>query len=236
MPRGRFANRDRSTNAQYWSLDCEHRNFWDLLFPWCDAEGRQNGNPAIIKGLVCPIPDEWPIEKVEAMLNKLESIKRHDGLGWVVRYHKDGKHVLWLPGFDENQPGLRKDKEAKGRYGYSDYPPPPSKLLAKARKVIVGAKSEEQPEAKITTDDLKVAAMIKYYEEEMGSTLTPADYDKLVAFADAYPDGWFERAVIEAKNANAKSPLRYIEKVLESWHTKDAPPETSTDSQGFKEI
>lgn len=225
MPRGRFASRDRSSNKQYWDLDCDHRNFWDLLFPWCDAEGRMDGNPAIIKGLVCPLAD-WTIEKVEEMLKKFESIKRHDGLGWVVRYQKDGKHVLWLPGFDENQQGLRKDKEAKGRYGYSDYPPPPEKYVVKAT-----------PETEIKVDDPKIAAMVKYYEEKTGRTIsTSIEADSLRDFADHYPDGLFEKAVDEAVKNNARSPIRYIEKTMEHWLEKEKPPEASTDNQGMTDI
>ena len=229
MPRGRFASRDRSTNKQYWDMDCAHRNFWDLLFPWCDAEGRQDGDPAIIKGLVCPLAD-WTIEQVEEMLKKFESIKRHDGLGWIIRYREDGKYVLWCVGFEENQRGLRKEKEAKGRYGYSDYPPPPANLMIKAKQSIIEPKSE------IRTDDLKIAAMIKLYEEKTGRTLTPTDYERIKDFADHYPDGWFEKAVDEAVKNNARSPMRYIEKTMEHWLVKERPVETSTDNQGITVI
>jgi len=36
---------------------------------------------------------------------------------------------LWMPGFDGEQRGLHKEREAKGKYGYSDIPPPPKRLL-----------------------------------------------------------------------------------------------------------
>jgi len=74
------------------------------------------------------------------------------------------------------------------------------------------------------TDDLKVAAMIKYYEEVAGRVLTPNDLKNLADFADNYPDGWFEKAVDEAVKNNARAPIRYIEKILESWKTEGVNP------------
>ena len=76
----------------------------------------------------------------------------------------------------------------------------------------------KQPEPEpVKTDDLKVAAMVDYYEKNSGRVLTPRDIDKLVDYADTYPDGWFEKAVDEAVKNNAKSPMSYIGKVMETW-------------------
>ena len=73
-------------------------------------------------------------------------------------------------------------------------------------------------------DDLKVAGMIKYFEDEAKRMLTPNDFKSIVDFADNYPDGWFEKAVDEAVSNNAKAPIRYIEKILESWKEEGANP------------
>jgi DnaD/phage-associated family protein len=90
---------------------------------------------------------------------------------------------------------------------------------------------------KVETDDLKVAAMIDYYEQNLGRTLSNNDLDNLKSFADTYPDGWFERAVDEAKNGkNVRSPMRYIEKILEEWTKAEQPVKESRDNQGFKVI
>ncbi|KKN74756.1 hypothetical protein LCGC14_0387980 [marine sediment metagenome] len=71
----------------------------------------------------------------------------------------------------------------------------------------------------------KIKGMIKYYEEQLGKTLTPRDLDKLKDFADNYPDGWFEKAVDEAKNSKEpiKSPMSYFGKIMETWHTNGGP-------------
>ena len=74
------------------------------------------------------------------------------------------------------------------------------------------------------TDDLKVAGMIKYFEDTARRMLTPNDLMRLKDFADHYPDGWFEKAVDEAVKNNVRSPMNYIEKILESWKTEGVNP------------
>jgi len=131
MPRGRFLDRDLSTNRQYWSLSPDTRNFWDLLILWLDAEGRIDGDPKIIKGMVCPLAD-WSLEDVERMLQEIEKLKRSNGLGWIERYLVNGTACIWASGFEEHQKGLIKTREAKGRFGYSNIPAPPKRILSKA--------------------------------------------------------------------------------------------------------
>ena len=130
MPRGRFLDRDLSTNRQYWSLSADTRNFWDLLILWLDAEGRIDGDLKIIKGMVCPLAD-WSLLEIESMLKELASLKRNNGLGWIERYTANGNACIWASGFEEHQKGLLKSREAKGRFGYSNVAPPPQRLLSK---------------------------------------------------------------------------------------------------------
>ena len=84
----------------------------------------------------------------------------------------------------------------------------------------------------------KVAGMISYYEDELGKTLTPTDYEKLKDFADQYPDGWFEKAVDEVKSSPKaiRSPVSYIGTIMERRLKEEQPPETSGDNQGIKTI
>ena len=130
MPRGRFLDRDLSTNRQYWSLSSDTRNFWDLLILWLDAEGRMDGDLKIIKGMVCPLAD-WTLADIEKMLQELEAMKRTSGLGWIERYTVNSTACIWASGFVGHQKGFQKSREAKGRFGYSNIPPPPKTLLRK---------------------------------------------------------------------------------------------------------
>ena len=138
MPRGRFLDRDLSTNRQYWSLSADTRNFWDLFIIWIDAEGRMDGDLKIIKSNLCPLAD-WSLDDIETMLQQLEKQERktNSELHWIERYTANGIPCIWVPGFEGHQRNFKKEKEAKGRYGYSDIPPPPKKLLKMAGAVPV---------------------------------------------------------------------------------------------------
>lgn len=84
-------------------------------------------------------------------------------------------------------------------------------------------------------DDLKVAGMIKYFEDTARRMLTPKDLENLKDFADNYPDGWFEKAVDEAVKNSARAPIRYIEKILESWKTEGVNPLVGKKARAHKQ-
>ena len=228
MPRGRFLDRDLSVNRQYWSLNSDYRNFWDLLILWFDAEGRMDGDAKIIKGMVCPLSD-WTTDEIELMLKKFESLKRNNGLGWVIRYHSNGKYYMWATGFGEHQKGLQKDREAKGKYGYSSIPYPPAKLLKIAEKVQP-IKARAKPKPADDKLDTRLAEAVKVYEEVLGKMITPPVYERLKDIVDNHTDDEYNRAVGEAKSHNARSPISYIEACLE----RGGPKQTGDGSLGME--
>ncbi len=129
--RGRFISRKIAIDPKVNSLDDNIFLLFLMMIPHLDAEGRMQGDPVMIKGWCCP-KRSWSAEQVEEMLIVLQNTKREDGLGVIERYVEKEIHCLWMPGFNSEQIGLQKDHEAKGKYGYSDIPYPPKKLLSKA--------------------------------------------------------------------------------------------------------
>ena len=238
MPRGRFLDRDLSTNRRYWSMGSDYRNFWDLLILWFDAEGRMDGDAKIVKGIVCPLSD-WTADEVEQMLKKFESLKRNNGLGWIERYHSKGKYCMWATGFEEHQKGLQKDHEAKGKYGYSNIPPPPKSLLKIAELGKV-AKPKIKPQPTSALDEIldpRLAEAVKIYTETFGRDVTPPIYDRLKDIVDNYSDDEYQRAVDETNSRpNVRSPIKYIEACLENWkrEAEPEPPLTGDGMEGFK--
>ena len=234
MPRGRFLDRDLSTNRQYWSMPADYRNFWDLLILWLDPEGRMDGDARIIKGIVCPLAS-WTDTEIEEMLVKFESLKRSNGLGWITRYQSNGIYCLWASGFHGHQKGLQITHEAKGKYGYSNIPPPPKKL----RKTVgQGEVIKPKPED-ITppgTLDPRLAEAVKIYRETLGKDVTPPVYERLKDIVDNYTDEEYKRAVDEAKKANARSPISYIETILENGKKEAEPVETGDKMEGFTNV
>ncbi len=232
MPRGRFLDRGLSTNRQYWSMPADYRNFWDLLILWLDPLGRMDGDARIIKGIVCPLSN-WTVDEIEEMLVKFESLKRSNGLGWITRYHSHGIYCLLASGFPDHQKGLQISHEAKGKYGYSNIPPPPKKLLKGEAPVKVA--TTEPPD--LPQGDNKLAMAVKVYEEAFSRMITPPVYERLKDIIDTYTGEEFTRAVDEAKSHNVRSPIKYIEACLEAWHREEQPEQTEQgdDSEGLVE-
>ena len=154
-----------------------------------------------------------PEEKAEQILETLASIGGIDKELWE-------KKIIWSQNFVDNVADVYTRRQAGVPVRPGGDPP----LSAFQLTHISGDKrtlKELRADTKIE-DDLKVADMIKLYEDEIGRTLTPADLERLKDFADTYPDGWFEKAVAEVKNSKEtiKSPMKYIDKVMETWKTE----------------
>jgi len=241
MPRGRFISKSFYDNYRLNSMPIEiHHLFGGIDVVCADVEGRCKGSAKWINNQVFPLRN-YTDEQIEEWLNQLWQSKDDEtGLGLIERYKVNGREYIWIPGFDKHQKGRNKSREAE-----SEIPPPPDSLLAKTRKHIVEHKAEDKTPAEIKTDDLKVAGMIKYYQDQLGRMLTPHDYNNLVDYADNYPDGWFEKAVDEAAKNNARTPMRYIEKIMENWREEGVNPlagprakpnrEQSTSTEKLKE-
>jgi len=96
-----------------------HGAFAALLFTWLiahlDAEGRTNGDPDVVKGNVAPRLPWITSDDVSAYLLAAGE------LGLVIYYEAEGDSWLAFPGFDRNQPWLRKDREAASSIPSPDY-------------------------------------------------------------------------------------------------------------------
>lgn len=224
MPRGRFISKSMNENARLEVMPIDCVDFFKRVVSIADVEGRLKGDSKYLSKILYPLRDDITSKMVDGWLNGLWDSKDDDtGLGLLERYTVGKHEYIWLPGFDKHQKGLRKDREAP-----SEIPPPEGFIPEQIKPVP----------AEIKTDDLKVAGMIKYYEDELGKALTPTDYEKLKDFADNYPDGFFEKAVDEVKNSpkTIRSPIQYIGKIMENWREKETPVETSGDNQGIETI
>jgi len=80
-----------------------------LAFTWTipnlDKNGCIHGDPATLKSIIFPRRDDISATKMEGF------IKEWVHVGLVIWYEADGDKWLNFPGFPENQPGLRSDRE-----------------------------------------------------------------------------------------------------------------------------
>lgn len=230
MAKGRFISRKVGVDPKLNQLDDTCFLFYLMLIPQLDAEGRMHGDAVIVKGTCCP-KREWSVQDVESMLIRLQGIKREDGYGLLERYTVKGMHCLWMAGFEGEQVGLRKDHEAKGKYGYSDVPPPPASLLRVAKKSIDKTDKDFTNKDKSNNDktnkgkslldqpvisDETLSKMANYYEEKIGKVATPAIADKIKSIAERFTFSQFKEAMDKPQTLTAGSPIAYIERILES--------------------
>jgi hypothetical protein len=160
MAKGRFLSKSVSTSHKLASLKSDSpRLLWTWLLPHLDREGRFHADPDIVKGHAVTRLKNHTEKTIEADLNELASV------GLIVLYQVNGDRYLQFTQFDENQPGMRKDREAE-----SQCPAPPEE---------VRIKSGVNPE--LVGDDVKQALILK-------------DKLKLKLKEDAASfDSWWER-------------------------------------------
>jgi len=83
------------------------------IIPHLDKNGVYYGEPALVRSYIFPMRDDIDTDQVESYLQELE------GVGLMARYAANGRTWQHWPGFDDNQVGLRKDREG------TDFPDPP---------------------------------------------------------------------------------------------------------------
>lgn len=115
MAEGRFVSRSISTNEQLATVSIEAA----LLFTWMiahlDVDGSLAGSPMSIKANVVPLRDELTLKRIPKLLEELAAAVDDDGTSLVVWYEVGRQQVLFFPGFDGQQKGLRKDREAPSK-------------------------------------------------------------------------------------------------------------------------
>lgn len=113
MAEGRFVSKSIAHDLQLNSVSLEADYLFTRCIPFLDREGRMDGHPEVIRAKVCPMRSELDAESIRTALAELQ------GAGLVRWYRVGDRVVLDFPGFEKNQKGLRKDREAE-----SKFPPP----------------------------------------------------------------------------------------------------------------
>ena len=110
MPDGRFVNKSISVNERLGRVS----PLAAILFTWCiphlDRDGRMAGGVAQIRGAALPLRADVTDEVIPNLIRELGDLVR-----W---YEIDGKKVLELPGFLDEQRGGQSwyNREAQSRF------------------------------------------------------------------------------------------------------------------------
>lgn len=115
MAIGRLLNRKVVLSVAMHTLpDDTARLLATWMIPQLDKNGVFYADPAVVRSLVFPMRPEVSIDAVSRILDAMEAA------GLIVRFEALGRRWLSWPGFAENQPGLRQDRER------TDFPEPPN--------------------------------------------------------------------------------------------------------------
>lgn len=114
MARGRMLNRTVCGSLKFHNLPDETCR---LLATWVishlDYHGVFYGDPMMVKSIIFPRRADVTVEQVESYLDAMEEI------GLIKRFDANGDRWQWWPGFTDNQPGLRAEREK------TTFPAPP---------------------------------------------------------------------------------------------------------------
>lgn len=119
MAQGRMIQRRISTSKKLAQLVSEvdrldgNGAYAALLYTWClahlDVDGRMEGDPCVVRGNVVPRIPHYTESNVRDYLRTMHNV------GLVYYYEAEGDWWLEFCNFNENQPGLRKEREGKSR-------------------------------------------------------------------------------------------------------------------------
>ena len=110
MARGRFITSAICADKKIADLsDDTSRLAFTWLITFADCEGRTYGDPAIVRSMLFPRREDVSIAQMERYIGEWVQV------GLVVWYEADGDRWLFFPGFEQNQSGLNKSREAPSR-------------------------------------------------------------------------------------------------------------------------
>ena len=110
MARGRMINKKISNSKRVNDLPLPAQLLYTWLIAHLDCNGCFYGSAQMIKSLVVPRKN-WSKNQIERWLSVMENSKNDAGTPLIFRYNLNGERYLFMPGFEGEQIGLRKDKE-----------------------------------------------------------------------------------------------------------------------------
>lgn len=241
MARGRMIANDITRDKRIHELsDDTSRLAFTWLITFADRDGRTYGDPAVVRSMLFPRREDISIGQMEAYIQEW-----HD-LELITWYEADGDLYIWFPGFEKNQPGLRKDREPK-----SELPSPfallengknePEECRQTSDKMPetirqtsgkhpaesrqndglreVKRREEKRSESTAATDDAAVDsafAEIVRHYENNIGLLTPAVREKIIDSLEDFPAERILEAINRACLQNKRS-WAYVQGILKRW-------------------
>lgn len=148
MAKGRMLNRETSLSLKLNALvNDTTRLLATWTIPHLDKNGVFHADPQVVRSLVFPLRQDLSTKEVAAMLDDIERV------GLIRRFTASGRMWQVWPGFEHNQPYLRRDKER------TDFPTPPTNGPTDSDKIptvsrqIPTADGEKQAQLEVEVEE-----------------------------------------------------------------------------------
>jgi len=132
MARGRMLNKSISASVK---IDLLPDDTCRLMATWIiahlDKNGVYYGDPKMVKSYVFPLRVDVTIEQVEHYISEMQRV------GLIYLFNAKGRLYQYWPGFEDNQIGLRADRES------TEHPDPPEHLIPEESQPEVGSPPDE---------------------------------------------------------------------------------------------
>lgn len=143
MPEGRFLSRSIALNEQLARVSILADHLFTKAIPHLDVEGRMPGNPMLVRSIVVPLRREYTDDGIPELLCELCRERL------IIWYSAGGRAVLSFPGFERQQRGLNKQREAPSRL------PGPTEAESDLYTSYSGPKLEELRLSKVKVSEVK---------------------------------------------------------------------------------
>ena len=114
MPDGRFLAKSIAHDWELNQVSIEADLLFERCIPHLDRDGRMPGHPAQVKSIALPLRSEYNNVIIDRCLGELMEA------GLVRWYVADGRPCLEFPGFENNQRGMKYDREAPSKLPNSE--------------------------------------------------------------------------------------------------------------------
>jgi len=218
MARGRMINKKISNSKRVNDLPLQAQLLFTWLIPHLDCNGCFYGSAQMVKSLVIP-RKSWRKSDVEKYLFMMEkSVDPETGEPLLKRYFVQNEEYIFMPGFIEEQIGLRRDKE-KPEFPTFDGKNTESvgqKSPLSRREVEVEDKEEvEENTPSLSNLSPSEEDAFELYRQNFGEIGEDMEKELEIAVTK-FSAAWVIDAIQEAVK-RGKKDWRYIARILENW-------------------
>jgi hypothetical protein len=220
MARGRMINKKISNSKRVNDMPLQAQLLFTWLIPHLDCNGCFYGSAQMIKSLIVPRKN-WTKNQIEKWLLIMEASKNLKGIPLICRYTVDSEQYLFMPGFKDEQIGLRYDKEKP------EFPTFDGKDTENVGGKGKGRGRGSRREVEEESNSLSIEEIITLYKKMMGfreEESLDEEVEKDISITiERFSAAWVIDALQKTINQSdyRKHHWGYVVGILETWRREE---------------